>query len=189
MRPPWRAWQALCCSWLSAPVAPRFCPPLLGPGFRVHRTGRLYQAPRRPLRSLGGSSTMGGGGGDLHVPKGECRAWHGAVAVGRRPAAAVLPYLQQAAWHTALVADFDRHTDTLLRRQALAPQLDLVQAAACTAPRSSHLSALRCSQPTTLINSLSGLSPASACAEIWSPTGGFFADPKNWRRNFVFAAL
>ncbi|PSC68345.1 hypothetical protein C2E20_8074 [Micractinium conductrix] len=25
--------------------------------------------------------------------------------------------------------------------------------------------------------------------EIWSPTGGFFADPKNWRRNFVFAAF
>lgn len=26
-------------------------------------------------------------------------------------------------------------------------------------------------------------------AEIWSPAGGFFADPKNWRRNTVVAAI
>ena len=26
-------------------------------------------------------------------------------------------------------------------------------------------------------------------AEIWSPAGGFFADPKNWRRNTVVAAV
>lgn len=25
--------------------------------------------------------------------------------------------------------------------------------------------------------------------EIWSPAGGFFADPKNWRRNTVIAAV
>ncbi len=25
--------------------------------------------------------------------------------------------------------------------------------------------------------------------EIWSPAGGFFADPKNWRRNTVVAAV
>jgi hypothetical protein len=30
---------------------------------------------------------------------------------------------------------------------------------------------------------------AAPCAEIWSPAGGFFADPKNWRRNTVVAAV
>jgi hypothetical protein len=26
-------------------------------------------------------------------------------------------------------------------------------------------------------------------AEIWSPAGGFFADPKHWRRNTVVAVM
>ena len=29
----------------------------------------------------------------------------------------------------------------------------------------------------------------SRTVEIWSPAGGFFADPKNWRRNTVVAAV
>ena len=31
--------------------------------------------------------------------------------------------------------------------------------------------------------------PCVLLAEIWSPAGGFFADPKNWRRNTVVAAV
>jgi hypothetical protein len=31
--------------------------------------------------------------------------------------------------------------------------------------------------------------PSRMAAEIWSPAGGFFADPKNWRRNTLVAAV
>lgn len=29
----------------------------------------------------------------------------------------------------------------------------------------------------------------AVCAEIWSPAGGFFADPKHWRRNTAVAVM
>lgn len=28
-----------------------------------------------------------------------------------------------------------------------------------------------------------------SCAEIWSPAGGFFPDPKHWRRNTLIAVM
>lgn len=146
---------------------------------------------------------MGGGGG-LNVPQ-------GALGAGQQPAGR-LPGGSGESGGGAAVAATGSAAAALCRAPAarrgrvghpcahtpggMAVKLPLSRSGNCSLGSSQqqrHRSLTRASRlarcPSTLVLRPPCPPSLSRRAEIWSPTGGFFADPKKWKRNtFVTVA-
>ncbi len=118
-----------------------------------------------------------GGGGDLHVPKGEGAAAGGwderAGGAWRRRLRWGSAFASLGTWQSICIPSI------MWKRELCTLQLEKSTLSAGNA----LLACRRCLEacPERL--------PRCAPAEIWSPAGGFYADPKRWKRNTAVIGL